>query len=611
MIGLSRRNGYIIATALYCIFFVCTLRVVSNWSWHSKLTELGQQGINKKTFYTTYLRGILEKSENLPQLLSGDDKIIEALQHSADATLILRVNTFLQSIAAISDTSDIYLMDAEGNTIAASNWQTDHSFIGKNFSFRPYFQEAMRGEHGRYYAMGTTSSKRGYYFSYPILENEFIRGVVVVKIDVQLVEQNWDHLDDTILVTDPNGVIFLTTKDAWLYKTITPIPAEVQNRIVQSRRYPSLKFIPISSQVRNEESYQFIDVDQQGDSPMTFLKQTVAMSEAGWDIHILTSIQDARSFLRLSQTLTSLSLIFVYILIGMLVQRNYRLRQLDLMKEGARKGLEQLNEELESRVETRTKQLVKSNELLRNEITERKEIERTLKNTRNELTHAAKMAALGQMSAQINHELNQPLAAIRSYTDNGKQFLQKERLEEAMWNLEQIGELTERMAEIGKQLKLFARKSSGLITVVPLYGVIDGALDILKPTLKKSAVEIIVQLKPKFINVYANSVLLQQVLVNLFSNGIHAMELSEEKIITVLAIAEGKTVRITIQDTGFGISQLDAEHIFEPFFTTKKSGQGLGLGLTISERIIAELDSQLVLLPSRTGACFEFILKSS
>ena len=112
------------------------------------------------------------------------------------------------------------------------------------------------------------------------------------------------------------------------------------------------------------------------------------------------------------------------------------------------------------------------------------------------MIHAAKLAVLGQMSAGINHELNQPLAAIRSYTDNGKQFLQKGRLEDAMWNLEQIGELTERMAQIGVQLKLFSRKSSGMIVVVPLHGVIDGALEILKPSLKKESVELTIDIQP-------------------------------------------------------------------------------------------------------------------
>lgn len=603
---MSKRNRYTLATGLYCVFVLYVIHYGSSWAWDTKLAELSRQGLNKQTFYTTYLRGLLEKSENLPQLLARNERIFSALKHPRNSSELIEINKLLESITSISDTSDIYLMDNEGNTIAASNWQTDHSFVGKNFSFRPYFQKAMQGDHGRYYAMGTTSSRRGYYFSYPIKDDSDILGVVVVKIDIELVEKNWDHLSDNVLVTDPEGVVFLTAKSKWRFKPITPLHKATQEKIIDSRRYPNISFKPLSPGIIEDSSHQFVEVKDDSLIPVRFLKQTVSMPEANWDVHILSSTENAQKSLRLTQIGICASLIFIYILICMLIQRNHRMKQLDKIKEDARKNLEQ-------RVKNRTEQLEKSNELLRSEIQERKQVEKVLKNTQDELTHAAKMAVLGQMSAQINHELNQPLAAIRSYTDNGIQFLKKERLKDTMWNLEQIGELTERMAEIGKQLKLFARKTSGQISVVPLHGVIDGALDILKPTLKKSRVDISIKLEPEYINVQANSVLLQQVLVNLLSNALHAMEHTEDKHLSIEAIQNVDRVNISVCDNGIGITEEDAKYIFEPFFTTKKSGQGLGLGLTISDRIIKEFDSQLVLSSSgrNTGACFKFSLKTA
>ncbi len=612
---MSKRNFYTLATGLYCVFVLYAVHYASNWAWDTKLKELSVQGVNKQIFYTTYLRGLLEKSENLPQLLARNERIFTALKHSYNPRELIEINKLLESITSISDTSDIYLMDNQGNTVAASNWRTDHSFVGKNFSFRPYFKKAMQGGHGRYYAMGTTSSRRGYYFSYPIKDNNHISGVVVVKIDIELVEKNWDHLNDNVLVTDPAGVVFLTAKSDWRFKPITPLAENTQKEIVASRRYPNISFTPLSSGIINESFYQFVEVEDDNSTPVRYLKQTVPMPEANWDVHILSSTTNAQRFLRITQIGTCSSLIFIYILFCMLIQRNSRMRQLDKIKEDARKNLEHLNEELELRVKKRTEQLENSNERLRNEIQERKLVEQVLKNTQSELTHAAKMAVLGQMSAQINHELNQPLAAIRSYTDNGIQFLNKERLEDTMWNLVQIGELTERMAEIGKQLKLFARKSSDQISIVPLHGVIDGALDILKPTLKKSGVEIFIKLEPEYINVQANSVLLQQVLVNLLSNAVHAMENTESKKVFIEGIQNIDRVNISVCDTGIGIEEDDAKYIFDPFFTTKKSGQGLGLGLTISDRIIQEFDSQLVLskndLENSVGACFKFSLKTA
>ena len=238
--------------------------------------------------------------------------------------------------------------------------------------------------------------------------------------------------------------------------------------------------------------------------------------------------------------------------------------------------MREANELLETRVLDRTQQLTLANEMLQREILDRKQTEVKLMRTRKELIHAAKLAVLGQMSAGINHELNQPLAAIRSYTDNGKLFLEKGSLEEAMWNVEQIGELTDWMAQIGMKLKLFSKKSSGQIVTVPLHGVIDGALEILKPSMKKAGVEMYIKVSPADLEARANHVLLQQVLVNLLSNAMQAMEGQDVKKIIIECTVNGNNVVVAVEDNGPGIADEHLQKIFEPFFTTKKSGQGPG-----------------------------------
>jgi len=249
--------------------------------------------------------------------------------------------------------------------------------------------------------------------------------------------------------------------------------------------------------------------------------------------------------------------------------------------------------------------------MLRKEIEDRKRMEIALRNTRSELTHAAKMAALGQMSAGISHELNQPLAAIRSYSDNGRLFLEKGRFDEAMWNLEQISELTERMAQIGVQLRQFSRKSSGQLSKVPLHGVIDGALEILNPILRKSDVWVKVVIDPPELDVRANHVLLQQVIVNLVSNALHAVEGMPHQEIKIRGYRQEGKVLLSVADSGPGISPEHLPHIFEPFYTTKQSGQGLGLGLTITERILHEMNGAIRVMENNGGAKFVCTLEEA
>jgi two-component system C4-dicarboxylate transport sensor histidine kinase DctB len=335
------------------------------------------------------------------------------------------------------------------------------------------------------------------------------------------------------------------------------------------------------------------------------------MQQAGWTVQLLTDTKRIERFVFLVFLVISSMLVLAGLLI--LVLRQRRQRKLDLrgFEEQARKVLQHANEELESRVTERTKALTKINTLLRKEIDDRKRTEIALQNTRSELVHAAKMAALGQMSAGINHELNQPLAAIRSYSDNGKLFLEKGRLQDTLWNLEQISELTDRMAQIGVQLKQFSRKTSGQLTTVPLHGVIDGALEILGAIIRKTTVQIEVDLQPEDIKVCANLVLLQQVLVNIIGNALHAVEDAAIQKISVSAIRKDGKVAITVEDSGSGIPAEHLPLIFEPFFTTKQSGQGLGLGLTITERILRDMRGEIHVDSSPTGTKFLFTLEEA
>ena len=267
-----------------------------------------------------------------------------------------------------------------------------------------------------------------------------------------------------------------------------PLAEETKNRIVTSRRYPNASLVPLD--IKEEKNTPFgrivIIKGENRYKAKEYLIQSKYMEHAGWNVQILSETKDVKKMVVVVVVMLSILFVLGGLLHLLVRQRSQRLKEAKIFEDHARRVLEEANEKLETRVSERTAEITQTNLLLRQEVDDRRKAEIALKKTRSELVHAAKLAALGQMSAGINHELNQPLAAIRSYSDNCKLFLYKERYDDAISNLEQISELTDRMARIGAQLKLFSRKSSGQMRTVPLHGVVDGALEILRPALRKA-----------------------------------------------------------------------------------------------------------------------------
>jgi len=591
---------------------VIVLFGVSAFNYKSELIKYSKQNSIKIELFATYLKGVLEKYESLPELLARDSQLITFMQGDDEQEQRVQVdvlNRYLEKINEIFKASDIYLMDRKGLTIAASNWQAERPFIGRNFSYRPYFQQAIKGQLGRYFALGTTSIKRGYYFAYPVTLAKEILGAVVVKINIDAVEQKWGTHDQAFLVTDPDKVIFLTTNPAWRFKTFGEIEPLTKEVIVKSRRYPHSQLAPLKTKLIKEYDFgSVVKVIQDDGKEKTYLQQNKHMIEAGWDVMILSDIKPIRQKLLEINILVGTGVLLSYLLLIMFVQRRKRLAEIKRIEIQSRRVLQEVNEKLESRVNERTSELTDSNRKLLKEIQERKNTEAVLKRTRSELVHAAKLATLGQLSAGINHELNQPLSAIRSYADNSRQLLSKGRSDEAIWNMEQISELTDRMAQVGKQLKAFSRKTSGKLDTVPIHGAIDGALEILASTIKRNEIEISFDIMPENLEAIANQVLIQQVIVNLLSNAIHAVDSRKTKKIDIKATVDEQNVKLSVQDSGPGIASEHLSHIFDPFFTTKKSGQGLGLGLTITQRIINEMNGTIVAESTPDGALFTVTL---
>jgi two-component system C4-dicarboxylate transport sensor histidine kinase DctB len=467
---------------------------------------------------------------------------------------------YLERINKIAGTLDIYLMLPSGDTVAASNWAKEQSFIGKNFAFRPYFQQAIQGNLGRYYAVGTTSNERGYYFAYSISDaDEHSLGVITVKVNVAEIEAFWQSEPIDFMVTDSEGIVFLASQPQWLFKSLKPLTELRRQAIRDVKRYLDhhLDPLPEFQQVNSHPLYQQAWLEDKH-----YLMAERSMQEAGWEVYVLLDWREVTRPAMLALVLASVLWLLTSLLI-LLLWKNQSQR---------RRYKQAVLESLESKVEERTRELRLAQE---------------------GLIQATKMAALGQLSAAINHELNNPLGAIRAYADNAKQFLERGHPELAQANLQEISDLTERMAAITRQLKIFSRKSSGSVNDCNLPVALDSAFLIVRPKLSQTKVTLHDQRDPSLQWVRADLVWLEQILVNLLSNALDAAtERSDGQVWLKTERVEDK-VRIQVRDNGAGIQEQDKPHLFEPFFTTKALGKGLGLGLSISYRLAKDMQGEL------------------
>jgi len=578
----NRRTGIVVAILSLTLILWLTAR----WAHQFALDTLQEQGEHQLSLYVSNLKGQLEKYEFLPEILATNRLLIQFLKSPEEVKNINALNRYLESINRVADASDTYLMNAEGWTIAASNWQSEKPFIGRNFSYRPYFQEAMQGNLGRYFALGSTSNKRGYYFAYPVRSGGQILGAVVMKIDLSTLEDRWSTVKEKFAVIDQDGVIFISTVNRWRYKSLFPLNDEMKRQIQKSRRYGKSKIGTLNIQLSEKIDAKAQIVNVENSSGPGYLMLIQDMPEAGWRIHLFTDLKAVNG-----QVLRVLG--FMTILYGALVfwilyiiQRRKRVQERERYQQKTKQVLEE-------RVRERTGDLSASNLRLIKEIEERRRIDQAFRETQEELIQAAKMAVLGQMASGINHELNQPLAAIRSYADNAQALLVRERTDDAKWNLKQISELTERMAKISRQLKVFSRKTSGQLVSVSLPAVVENALKIVGPNLKDTETEFSYSFPEQEVYVLADMVQLEQVLVNLINNAVHAVESQEERKISLTVMLNANQCSLSIHDNGPGIEEENLTRIFDPFFTTKSAEQGLGLGLSISFRIIEMMKGSL------------------
>ncbi len=529
------------------------------------------------------IRGALDRSEALPALLAERPILTEILRDPDNQGLLPYANEQLRQTALTLDVADIWVMDPTGMTIASSNYRLDTSFVGRRYDYRPYFIDALTNGRGRFHALGTSSGLRGYFFAAPILDGTEIAGVVAVKIHLESFEDTWAESENTIIVTDQNDVVFLSDRSDWHFRTLGPLSEDALARIAETRQYPLDRLIPM--QVETEalaDMRSILTVSDQED----FVTNVGLVAAAGWRVMVLTPTRPALIQARQSLALIILAVLFAGLVGVLFLQRRARLLE-RLEQQQAHRA------QLERRVAERTSDLNAANTQLVQEIEERKATELRLRKTQTELVQAGKLAALGQMSAALSHEFNQPLAAVKAYAENAATFLDRDRAEDARKNVTLISQMADRMASISKHLRNFARRPQEKISAVSLLEVLDAAIELMGPKLNAAKAELRYNRPNTDILVSGGQVRLQQVLVNLLSNALDAMEARGKPEIEISVVTEGARRKVEVRDFGPGLSDDVLENLFDPFFTTKSPGKGLGLGLSISYNIVKDFGGTL------------------
>lgn len=608
--GLNRRARLVLA-ALILVLCAVVLWQTAYWVRQLALSDIRDRNEHILRLVVANLRADLSKFQYQPSLLANSPVFRMALAHGASKSDLASVNKELERINFLSGALNAHLLNREGVAVAASNWAARDSFIGKDFSGYPYFHAALQGRLGRYFAVGGTpeTEQLDYFFAYPVRQRDTVSGVVVIKLRIEQLAEKWLAPDHETVVVDEDGVIFMSSRSEWRFRTLQPLDPDARKQMSMSGKYGKRPLAPL--RMTWDQSKTIVTIADnsggrssgpKGAAPSSYFVQQRDIDPAGWRVLILGRMDEVNRRQNVALVVASFMLVSLMLLAAVAHQRRMRLGESIALQARA-------HADLEHQVKARTKDLTEANVQLRKEIGERRRTEAMLRTAQDDLVQASKLAALGQMSAGLSHELNQPLAAIRSYSDNARTLLEREETASARTNLEFISELTDRMARIIRNLRTYARGEQVSTRPTSVNRALDEALGLLEGRLKSEGVTLRLDLPAGDLMVSGGAVRLQQVFVNIISNAIDAMSGTAEKVLEVSVEPGDSEVTVHVRDTGPGIPEDHLGDIFDPFFSTKEVGEGMGLGLSITYGIINQFGGSIDARnhPDR-GAIFQFTL---
>lgn len=548
------------------------------------LADLRRSASATLALHVAAFRTEMQKQGSLPLALASDPEIAAVVGASPDPALLARVDDRLAEIARASGAAVIYAIRQDGTAVAASNAGEPGSFVGASYAFRPYFQQALAEGAGRQFALGTVSGRPGLYLSRRVAGPGGRTGVVVVKVEFDGIEAawraSWTKGGEAVMVTDPRGIVLVASEPAWRFGTLQPVPDEERRLIRERLEFGDAPLAPVPLHPAADGT--LVRVGNGAEPARLAIALDAAIPGTTWRLHTLTRVGVAVARERIqAQVIAGLAVGLACLGLTELVGRRRRLRA-SLAEAAARRS------ELEERVRARTQALTEANRQLKAEIAERQRTEAERQRLGRELAHAGRLAALGQFAASMAHEINQPLAAIRSYADNAGILIQRDRLPEATENLAAVGRLTERIAGLTRQLKSFARRASGRRDPVALTGVVRASLEVVEGRLP--GIDLALALPEPSPYVLGEGPRLEQVVVNLVQNALDAVAGVQKPRIAVTVRVMGERAVLEVGDNGSGLPDGGAQ-VFDAFFTTKASG--LGLGLAISRGIVEECGGTL------------------
>ncbi len=541
--------------------------IAAVWSTNALLTErftetTRNQAQVRMTLYSGNLISELRRASIVPQLLARDPALIGALNSNDHVQTSSRLISYVDEIGITS----LLLLDKDGRAVAAS----DRNKIGSNHRPNPYFFNAIRASNSVFTAFEDDNGAIMFSYARKLEFSGSTIGVIVVVVDLRQFESHWAGISDAVFVTDSEGTIILSTESKWR--------GLKEEEALAVRSAPSA--IERAIQTTSDWVALTTNTSLLGAGVM---RQEARIPFQGWRMASFTTFRSVRQKVNGVLALEIMGFAILMALAFYLLSRKAQLRTLFFQKESA--DLRQLNLRLQR------------------EVAEREKAEKELKVAEQTLAQSSKLAALGEMSAAVSHELNQPLAAMKTYLAGARLLLRRKRPEEAISSFQRIDDLIERMGAITKQLKSYARKGGDAFAPVDMRDAANSALSMMEPQLKQRHVEITKTLPREAVLVLGDRVRIEQVIINLFRNALDATKTVPDPQIEIL-LAAGETAVLSVRDNGAGIKDLDS--LFEPFYTTKQPGDGVGLGLAISSGIVNDLGGRLTARNATAGgAVFE------
>lgn len=676
---LTLKNGLLLGALVLLIILIATDSLLMRL----ESQRMADQAERRLGAYKTSLQATINRHQYLPGVLATDPRIGEPLadrvltDQGADPATTAPISSLLYSINAQAGSDEIFVMDRHGYTHWSSNYETDNSFVGKHYGFRPYFRDALQGEEGFYYAVGATSGIPGLFFSSPIDRDGEIQGVVVIKIDLAPLESSWQASGDPVWVTDEKGIIFLSSNPDWHYRATRPLSDAQREELDNTLQYGDA---PVEALTAAESPLpgQVLAFDLQ--EAGTHLSFPSRISGYPWHMHWRIPLDTLRTNVRIQQSSGLLG--YAALTVGLLFYRERRRRtdaqiavsRLTAERESHQRAIIQntdagllnldadyhplfINEQaqalfgIEDEIAHHTPDELISDwqrghvgrgpvraegirldgsrfpilytlnpirvgnqdeyiltvqditELTRaqlaleqaNEVLEHRVEERTrdLKQAQEALAQSQKLAALGRMSSAIAHEINQPITALRNYVASSQLLLDHNKPEKVGNNLGRIEKLVDRLSSLSRQLRVFSGKRNTGSDLVSLQAPVIYALDLLRPRLEDQGIACDVDLGDNRY-VQANTMMLEQIIVNILSNALDALSDQQDgRIDITLSHQDQEALVLRIADNGPGMSEEQQARIFEPFFTTKPVGEGVGLGLAISYSLALDMGADL------------------